>query len=199
VPFCQQSQTARTALTYSRIHGAAGVQGMPKRRSIWAFTCVPRPKVKWPRDSFCSVHAVTVGLRGKAIATDVPSFWVRVVWAASANRMNGSYLFPRPQVHRSRSLSPGAPRRRWSGDRVAFRARAGRRRPCLVAEVFQAARRHSTMNHTNAPGQAVARRPDRLATATGRPLGHDHHDPQRRQPDRRACTEAAPTTTRGSA
>jgi hypothetical protein len=25
VPFCQQSQTARTALTYSRIHGPAGV------------------------------------------------------------------------------------------------------------------------------------------------------------------------------
>src|SRR4029450_392746 len=41
---------------------------MPKRRSIWAFTCVPRPSVKRPRDSFCSVHAliaVTVGLRGE--------------------------------------------------------------------------------------------------------------------------------------
>ena len=77
VPFCQQSQTARTAPTYSRIHGPAGDQAMPKRRSICALTCVPSPSVKRPCDSFCKVQAlmaVTVGLRGKAMATDVASF-----------------------------------------------------------------------------------------------------------------------------
>src|SRR6266700_5352707 len=54
--------------------------------------------------------------------------------------------FPRPRVRRSRSLPIGAPRRQWNGDRAAVRARAGRGQPCLVAEVFQATRRHSTMN-----------------------------------------------------
>jgi hypothetical protein len=51
--------------------------------------------VKRPRDSFWTVQAlsaVTVGLRGKAMATEVPSFSLRVDWAASAMTMNGSSL-----------------------------------------------------------------------------------------------------------
>ena len=51
--------------------------------------------MKRPRDSFCNVQAliaVTVGLRGKAMATEVPIFSLRVAWAASAMTMNGSSL-----------------------------------------------------------------------------------------------------------
>ena len=95
MPFCQQSQTARSAATYSRIHGPAGDQGTPKRRSICALTCVPSPSVKRPRDSFCKVQAlmaVTAGLRGKAMATEVASFSLRVASAASAMMMKGSSL-----------------------------------------------------------------------------------------------------------
>ena len=51
--------------------------------------------MKRPCDSFWTVQAlsaVTVGLRGKAMATEVPSFNVRVAWAANAMTMNGSSL-----------------------------------------------------------------------------------------------------------
>ena len=95
VPFCQQSQTARTALTYSRIHGPAGDQGRPKRRSICALTCVPSPSVKRPRDSFCRVQAlmaVTVGLRGKAMATEVASFSLAVACGGERHDDEGSSL-----------------------------------------------------------------------------------------------------------
>lgn len=43
---------------------------------MWARTCVPSPSMKRPFDSFCSDQAdiaVAVGLRGNAMATDVPS------------------------------------------------------------------------------------------------------------------------------
>ena len=48
-----------------------------------------------PPDSFCSVHAlsaVTVGLRGKAIATAVPSRSSVVACAARASTVKGSSL-----------------------------------------------------------------------------------------------------------
>ena len=51
--------------------------------------------MKRPWLSLASVQAliaVTVGLRGKAIATEVPIFSLRVACAASAIRMNGSSL-----------------------------------------------------------------------------------------------------------
>jgi hypothetical protein len=50
-------------------------------------TCEPRPSVKRPRESFCSVQAdsaVIVGLRGKAMATAVERRSRIVAWAASA-------------------------------------------------------------------------------------------------------------------
>ena len=53
------------------------------------------PQVKRPCDSFCKVQAlmaVTVGLRGKAMATDVASFSLVVACAASAMMMKGSSL-----------------------------------------------------------------------------------------------------------
>lgn len=48
---------------------------------------MPSPNTNRPADSFCSDHAdiaVTVGLRGNAIATDVPSWILDVVLAPSA-------------------------------------------------------------------------------------------------------------------
>jgi hypothetical protein len=48
---------------------------------------VPRPSTNRPFDTFCSDHAdiaVIVGLRGNAIATDVPSPIVEVRDAPSA-------------------------------------------------------------------------------------------------------------------
>lgn len=51
---------------------------------MWARTCVPSPSMKRPSLSFANDHAdiaVAVGLRGNAIATDVPS-WMRSVVVA---------------------------------------------------------------------------------------------------------------------
>ena len=60
---------------------------------MWARTCVPSPSIKRPSLSFANDHAdiaVAVGLRGNAIATDVPS-WIRsVVVAPSAIIWKGS-------------------------------------------------------------------------------------------------------------
>jgi len=95
VPFCQHAQIARSAATYSRIHGAGGDQARPNRRSICPLTCEPSPNVKRPPDNCCSDHAViavTVGLRGKAIATAVAKRTRVVARAASASAMNGSQL-----------------------------------------------------------------------------------------------------------
>ena len=80
---------------YSRIHGPAGDAGTPKRRSICALTCVPSPSVKRPPDSFCKVQAlmaVTVGLRGKAMATEVAILSLDVAWAANPMMTKGSSL-----------------------------------------------------------------------------------------------------------
>jgi len=64
----------------------------PKRRSLCAADCVPRPSMKRPPDSACRSHAVIAcasGLRGNATAIDVPSLMRLGVLAAMAKRQIG--------------------------------------------------------------------------------------------------------------
>ena len=59
---------------YSRIRGAGAVHVPPKRRSLCPFTWLPRPMQNRPPESCCKSHASiasTIGLRGKAMVTDV--------------------------------------------------------------------------------------------------------------------------------
>ena len=81
----QVFQMARRARTYSRNRGAGGLQGTEKRRSLWPFTWGPRPSRRRPLLKPCRSQArlaVIMGLRGKAMATLVPSSRV-VVWSAA--------------------------------------------------------------------------------------------------------------------
>ena len=59
-----------------------------KRRSLWAFTWVPRPRAKRPPEAFCRSHAVwavIIGLREKTVAMLVPSLIREVDVAATAS------------------------------------------------------------------------------------------------------------------
>jgi len=92
-PLCQASQTARVSPTYSRSRGTGALHGIAKRRSTCAFTCVPSPRMKRPRESRCMPQAVCascVGERANAMATAVPSSTRSVATAARVNAMNGS-------------------------------------------------------------------------------------------------------------
>ena len=85
---------ARRLAMYSRSWptGEAG-QGIPKRRSMWARTCVPSPKRNRPPEASARSHAVcarTVGLRAKLMATAVPNCSRRVCSATRAKGRNGS-------------------------------------------------------------------------------------------------------------
>jgi predicted RNA-binding protein with TRAM domain len=100
-------QMARTARTYSRIQGPAGDQGRPYRRSICALTCVPSPRMKRPPESACRSQAfcaITIGLRGKAIVTAVPSSIVRLCSAAISSGkkplccVSGAHNAPKPSA-----------------------------------------------------------------------------------------------------
>ena len=66
---------------------------MPKRRSLWPFTWLPRPSTKRPREFACrsqACDASTVGLRGNATATDGVSSTRSVASAATASGANTS-------------------------------------------------------------------------------------------------------------
>src|ERR671911_653907 len=68
---------------------------MEKRRSIWALTWVPRPRIKRPPERSCRSHeiwAIVIGEREKAMAMEVPRSRVRVLFAATANGRNESCL-----------------------------------------------------------------------------------------------------------
>src|SRR5262244_3043113 len=58
VPFCQQSVMARMASTTSRILGAGDSNFTEKRRSLWPFTCEPRPRMKRPPEALARSHAM---------------------------------------------------------------------------------------------------------------------------------------------
>ena len=58
--------------------------------------CGPIPSTKRPREAIRKSHdafATTIGLRGNAIATEVPSCIRSVQTAAMACARNGSFLF----------------------------------------------------------------------------------------------------------
>src|SRR5918997_2849712 len=68
---------------------------MEKRRSMWALTWVPRPRMKRPPERSWRSHetcAVVIGEREKAIAMEVPRSRVRVLFAATASGRNESCL-----------------------------------------------------------------------------------------------------------
>ncbi len=67
--------------------------GMPKRRSLCPLTWLPSPRTKRPPEFACRSQAwlaSTVGLRGKATATDGVSSIRPVAAAAKASGVNGS-------------------------------------------------------------------------------------------------------------
>jgi hypothetical protein len=87
---------ARSDWTYSRSRGAGAVQGTENRRSLCGRICGPIPSTKRPREAICRSHdvlATTIGLRGKAMTTEVPSCIRSVQTAAIACARNGSFLF----------------------------------------------------------------------------------------------------------
>jgi len=68
---------------------------MEKRRSTWALTWVPRPRIKRPSERLWrsqAVWAVSIGEREKAIATEVPSSMPSVAPAATASGRKASCL-----------------------------------------------------------------------------------------------------------
>src|SRR4029453_15157751 len=84
---------ARIARTASAIFGPGDSNFTEKRRSLWAFTWVPRPSVKRPCDAFCkspAIIAVTIGLRENTVAMLVPRRIREVALAATARGRNGS-------------------------------------------------------------------------------------------------------------
>jgi hypothetical protein len=94
-----------------------------------ARTWEPRPSANRPPDSRCIDHAVkaiAVGLRAKAIATDVPTPSVLVAAAAAARTTIGSSLV---SSHTSRSYPSSSTRRACSAMRVMSKGTSGGRRP----------------------------------------------------------------------
>ncbi len=84
---CHESQMARIIPMYSRMRGAGGDHVPPKRRSLWPLTWLPSPRLKRPPDRCWMSQASmasTIGLRGKAIVTEVCSSMRSVVVAARA-------------------------------------------------------------------------------------------------------------------
>jgi len=64
-----------------------------KRRSLWALTCVPSPRVNRPSEALARSHAmcaVIIGLREKTVAMLVPSLIRDVQVAARASGKYGS-------------------------------------------------------------------------------------------------------------
>ena len=67
---------------------------MPKRRSLWPFTWLPRPSTKRPAELACrsqALLAITVGLRGKATAIEGVSSTRCVASAARASGVKTSW------------------------------------------------------------------------------------------------------------
>ena len=92
----QADQIARTACTYSRMRGAGGDHVTEKRRSLWARTWLPSPRVKRPPVPAARSQptlAQVMGERAKAMATLVCSSMRLVAAPATANDRNGSCLF----------------------------------------------------------------------------------------------------------
>jgi hypothetical protein len=106
---------------------------MLKRRSMCAFTCVPRPRMNRPPERAArsqAACATTTGLRAKAIATDVPTWAREVCSAIKAREMNGPCDVSRTKIpskpHPSSVLASSATRLRSSPLRYAstFTSRA---------------------------------------------------------------------------
>ncbi len=82
-------------------------QGVLKRLSLCARICVPRPRTNRPREAICKSQeawATTIGLRGNAMATAVPSPMRVVETAATPNARNGSFWLSWVITHQSRWL-----------------------------------------------------------------------------------------------
>src|SRR6185312_5789774 len=95
-PVFQWFQIARSTCTYSRMRGAGGVHGAENRRSLCARTCDPSPTTKRPPVEPARSHPVSataIGVRAKAIATEVCSSILSVAAPATASARNGSCLF----------------------------------------------------------------------------------------------------------
>ena len=98
---------------------------MPKRRSLWPFTWLPRPSTKRPRELACrsqACDASTVGLRGNATATDGVSSTRSVASAAIASGANTSW--PNSTVITASKPAASASRAACA---VAFQSCIGRR------------------------------------------------------------------------
>src|SRR3989338_323395 len=114
VPFCQQSQIARSAWTISRIFGPGDSNFTENRRSLWPLTWVPRPRMNRPSEAFARSQAMCariIGLRGNATAIAVPSLTREVTVAATASGRNGSCCVSEDQ----RQSKPSASARRGAG------------------------------------------------------------------------------------
>ena len=78
------------------MRGTGGVQGTENRFSLCGRICGPIPSTNRPREAICKsqqVLAITIGLRGNEIATEVPSSIRSVTTPAMACARNGSFLF----------------------------------------------------------------------------------------------------------
>jgi hypothetical protein len=79
---------ARMPRMASAILGPGDSNFTEKRRSLWAFTWVPSPRVKRPPEAFWrsqAVWAVIIGLRENTVAMLVPSLIREVDVAATAS------------------------------------------------------------------------------------------------------------------
>ena len=79
---------------YSPMRAAGAIQGTLKRRSLCARTWLPRPSTKRPpewRARSQAWFATIIGLRGKAMATEVASCTRSVAKAAKASGAKGSW------------------------------------------------------------------------------------------------------------
>ena len=127
------------------MRGAGGTQGTLKRRWLWPFTWLPRPRAKRPLLSCWMSHACmasTMGTRGKAMVTEVAISSRSVAFAASVaasiESCAVSATLAKSKPSSSARLAPSAfpPGQRtpiWSNDDFAVYAPDGAVPPIMPA------------------------------------------------------------------